>query len=279
MSDENKAKEIQQKMGNTQDMFRLTVEQEQESESLLDLDPLQLYFGEDYVINDKIKIRQPTIGDILEYGEANVYGAAGPFITNPTTHRVELWKAGIDWNKIDDYSFFMMQIQTIDPNYSPILFRDIDFSQFLPSVTERDGVEVPTLYNAVQDIEIDEPTFIHMCKYLQYMFNATPKVEHIKGSKNTKYEVICEDIMLRKKNKKIESQSSLLPMISFCLNHPGFKYKKSELKEVGIVEFMDSVKRLQIYESTNALMKGAYSGFMDTSKIDKNEFNFMRDVG
>ena len=48
--------------------------------------------------------------------------------------------------------------------------------------------------------------------------------------------------------------------------------------EVGIVEFMDSVQRLQIYESSTALMKGMYSGFLDTSKINKEELNFMRDI-
>ena len=63
------------------------------------------------------------------------------------------------------------------------------------------------------------------------------------------------------------------------LNHPGFKYKKSELKEVGIVEFMDSVKRLQTYESVMALMSGMYSGMIDTKKLDlKEELNWMRDL-
>jgi len=72
--------------------------------------------------------------------------------------------------------------------------------------------------------------------------------------------------------------SSLLPLISSCINHPGFKYNLNELREVNFVQFMDSVQRLQIYESTSALLKGAYSGFCDTSKIDKDEFNFMRDI-
>ena len=63
------------------------------------------------------------------------------------------------------------------------------------------------------------------------------------------------------------------------LNHPGFKYKKDELKEVGIVEFMDSVKRLQTYESVTALMSGMYSGMLDTSKLNlKEELNWMRDL-
>ena len=48
--------------------------------------------------------------------------------------------------------------------------------------------------------------------------------------------------------------------------------------DVGIVEFMDSVQRLQVYESSRALLAGSYSGFVDTSKIDKSQFDFMRDI-
>ena len=71
----------------------------------------------------------------------------------------------------------------------------------------------------------------------------------------------------------------MYPLISAMVNHPGFKYKKNELKEVGIVEFMDSVKRLQTYESVRALMSGMYSGMIDTSKLNlKEELNWMRDL-
>ena len=54
--------------------------------------------------------------------------------------------------------------------------------------------------------------------------------------------------------------------------------KLQELREVGLYQFMDSVKRLQIYESSRALLNGLYCGFSDLSKINKNEFNFMRDI-
>ena len=75
-----------------------------------------------------------------------------------------------------------------------------------------------------------------------------------------------------------EMTSSIQPLISSCVNHPGFKYKLHELKEVGVCEFYDSVNRLQIYESSTALMKGMYSGFIDGSKIKPEDYNFMREI-
>ena len=39
----------------------------------LDVDELQLYFGDDYIINDYIKITQPLVGRIVDCGEAQYF--------------------------------------------------------------------------------------------------------------------------------------------------------------------------------------------------------------
>jgi hypothetical protein len=72
------------------------------------------------------------------------------------------------------------------------------------------------------------------------MFNIFPKIELAKG-KATKEALIWDDEQALKKNKDKKYTSNLFPLVSSCLNHPGFKYKRSELKEVGICEFMDCV--------------------------------------
>ena len=41
---------------------------------------------------------------------------------------------------------------------------------------------------------------------------------------------------------------------------------------------MDSVKRIQKYEQSTAVLKGMYSGFVDGSKINPEQYNFMGDV-
>ena len=41
---------------------------------------------------------------------------------------------------------------------------------------------------------------------------------------------------------------------------------------------MYNIQLLQMYESTRALFGGMYSRMCDLSQVDKNEFNFMRDV-
>ena len=248
----------------------------------LDFNPLQVYFGDDYVINDRIIIHQPTIQNFIDCGEENIYGVITPFISNTTGCRVQLWDMGVDWNKISNQELFALMIKNIDYEYSKIIFGDINFSTFnLYEKKLEDGAIVPTLYSPVMNLEIDEKTMNKMCKYIQHAFYAFPPEEEFTSSKILKQELINNDkqkILLQKKEQKDKGKQSLLSMISFCLNHPGFKYKKNELREVCIAEFMDSVQRLQIYESTRALYSGMYSGMCDLSKVNKNEFNFMRDT-
>lgn len=238
-----------------------------------------MYFGEDYKIADGIVISQPTIGDIMTFGEERFNQVLNPFIVNPTSLRVVLWQQGKDWTEISDYELFYQLILQLQPtpNETSMLFGDLDFSKFnlYKRQDEIDGVIVEdiVLVNPEQKVLIDEEIYSHISCYLRTMFNIFPKVEKAKG-RTTKEWMIEEDI-LNSKSQPVQG-SNLLSMISFCLNHPGFKYKKSELKDLGIVEFYDSVQRLLIYESTTSLMKGVYSGFVDTSKIDKKEFDFMR---
>ena len=251
-------------------------------------DQLKMYFGDPYEVGNGITIYQPTVGQILEVGESDFYGTLYVFIANPTTYRVQLWDMGIDWNKIKDYELFMMMLQSVRPEISKIIFGDIDFTAFQPFTkttvqTNDDGeeeeVSVPTLYNQETEMELSEEYYTIIAEYLSVMFNIHPKIEHAKG-KLTKQSIIEEEkmnIALRQKEGKAD-ESGLLSLVSACVNHPGFKYKLQELRDVGICEFMDSVQRLQVYESSTALLKGMYSGFINSKGISSDSYNWMRSL-
>ena len=250
---------------------------------------LQLYFGDPYYASDKIQIFQPTIGGILEYdkqfGESEFWSMLNVFIGNTTSYRLLLWDMGIDWNKISDFQLFSLLIKTLKVEQTAILFGDLDLSQFDAYMktlssdenSEEENKQEQILWCPELDIEIDENIYNNIALYLRTMFNIFPKVEKAYG-KATKQWIIDEDRMNLKNAKKEDTTSTFLPLIESCCCHAGFKYKKNELREVGIYEFMRSVQRLQVYESTTALLKGMYSGFIDTKGIDKEEFDFMREI-
>ena len=159
-----------------------------------------------------------------------------------------------------------------------ILFKNIDITDFqlYKEKETEDSEEKLCLYSSTYDIKLYEEDYMQIAEYIREMLNIHPKVEKAKG-KTAKRWMIDEDKMnaLHRDEKNI---STLLPLVSACVNHPGFKYKLQELREVGIYQFMDSVQRLQIYESSRALLQGSYSGFCDTSKVPQDNFNFMRDI-
>ena len=263
---------------------------------------LRLYFGDPYPITEDITIYQPSLHEIMEYGETEFYSMLFIFIGNTTYRKLFLWENGLDWNKISDYELFINLVRMLPPDMTKVLFGDIDFTGFNlysrddpdPEPEPEEGLKgvaknkfafrlferTHTFINDEQGIEINAEVYHDIVKVLREMFRTYPKTEYT-ASKATKELLIKEEqdkIKKAKRERGDSEESTLLPLISFCVNHPGFKYKTSELKEIKINEFMDSVQRLQVYESTHALLGGMYSGFVDTKSIPNSQFDFMRSI-
>ena len=257
----------------------------------IEFDLLQCYFGEPYVIDIEdadgvITIYEPTVGDVVEYGEKRWYQNLSPYTCNTTTYRYMLNQNGIDWNTMSDFELFCGLYKTVEPQFNEIIFH-MDLSSFEPYHREIENENGETisklvLYNENLGIEINEMVYFHISQYLRLCFGNNPKEQITKDPflKDWYIQKDARDIYneeWRKKNGK-EKSNSILPIISGALNHPGFKYKSKELKELPIFQFTDSIQRLQIIESTKALLIGANSGMADHSKTDPELFNFMREV-
>lgn len=276
---EKKEEQLEERLeSNVIDMLDLTTPEIKEAHDTVD--KLKMYFGEDIIINDFITLKQPSVNTFIEYGENNIYGAMTLFISNSTAYRLPLWemKPRIDWTTLSDFEFFMLMARTTNYEFSQLIIPNVDFSTFVPYLNSE--TKEVCFGDPEGKVMIDEKLYKKISLNLRYMFNTFPKTEIVRG-KGAKRDVIFEEQVERKRRAREGTDvnnSSLLPMISFALNHPGFKYKRNELREIGIVEFMDSIQRLQVYEQTSSLMKGIYSGFVDTKKISKDQFNFMRDL-
>jgi len=251
-----------------------------------EFDKLQMYFGKPYVIDlesaqGSITVEIPTVGDIMELGEKKFYSTLGIFVTNTTSYRLMLDELKLDWNTLSDFELFCMLYPQIDSEASKLMFGDLDFKKFVLYKKQLpDQAETVVLWDKEDNIEINEEVYQHFAQYLRAVFNMYPD-EKITDDPVLKQWYLHKDqraLEIAQKTKKKEENTSILPLISACVNHPGFKYRPMELRHVNICEFYDSVKRLQIYENTTALLKGSYSVMIDSSKIDKEQFNFMRDA-
>lgn len=251
---------------------------------ILKFDMLQMYCGRPYVIDlpsadGKVVVYVPTMGRLIDIGEGRFYATLNLFTTNTTQYRLALSKANppIDWNEISDFELFMSLYKQADPEVVKMLFGDLEITKFEPFIKNQTE---KILYHEQAKVEINEEVYQHIAQYLRCVFHVhveekITKDPILKQMYLQKDAVALERANL-KKEKGSEEQSSIQPLLSFCVNHPGFKHSLKDIDEMSVCEFYDSVTRLQAYENTRALIQGSYSGMVDTSKIDKESFNFTR---
>lgn len=239
----------------------------------LEVSDLELYFGDDYVINDKIKIHQPTIGELIQC-ERSYFSTVYTLTAISSDMKSQLWDIGLDWNTVEDWQLFTMLAPTLSQDRTSILFGDLDFSQMklYPHPHVEDDV---VLADKPAGIIIDQMIYIRIVNYLRKLHNITPKVEKTK-SKTVKKWLIEED---RKKIELAQSKpfkSYLLPLISSVKVKQG--YTKNYVRNMGLYELFDDIARLQIIHNADHLLSAAYAGTIDMKKIDKKELNWMKEL-
>lgn len=241
--------------------------------NVLDFDELQMYFGEDYKVNDYITIHSPTLGEIIEMGERKYFSVVHVFTCIPSDMKSQLFDMGIDYEEISDFELFIMLSRGLKIEDSKIFFGDLDFEKFEIMKNENDQL---LLINQETGAIIDELAYKKISGYMCKYHGITQKIE--KAATKTVKRILIQldrDNIAKAQNEPYKSQ--LKSLVSAMMRYPGFKYKTSELKQCSYFEFMDTVRGAQIYVASTALLQGSYSGMIDTSKISKKEFNWMRD--
>lgn len=242
---------------------------------LMDFDELRLYFGEDIEINKYIKLRSPSVGDVVEYGEREYYATLHLLTAIPSDMKSQLFDIGIDYEEISDFELFYLLTRNLPVEKSRIFLYDLDLSKM--ELQENPDSKQAIMIMPNSDIVIDELAYNRIAGCLRKIHGIVPKVEHARN-KTTKKILINLDRQRLAKLKNTPYKSSLKYLISAMMRYPGFKYKTRELKQCSMYEFMDEVQGAQVYTSSIALLQGSYSGMVDTSKIDKKQFNWMRDL-
>ena len=242
-------------------------------DDIINVDYLKLYFGDPYVVNQYITIYQPTIGEIIEYGEREYFSMIQNITAIPSEMKSTLWDSGLDWTQVTDFQLFMMLAQSMSQKQTKIILGDIDLQRM--KIVENPQNGEPILKDPVTGAIIDEWSHKIMSAYLCKLHNLTKKVEKA-GNKFTKQVLIDEDRQKKEYSAKQPYKSFLVPLVSSIKVRQA--YTKDYVRNMGLYEFFDDVNRAQIIVSTDALLSGAYSGMMDTSKIPKSQFNWMRET-
>ena len=191
----------------------------------------------------------------------------------PSDMKSQLWDMGIDWCEIEPYDLFIMLAQTLTSDRTKILFGDLDFSKMKPFRNSQNGEIV--LADKESGVVIDQLIYTRIVNYLRKLHNITPKVEKTK-SKTVKKWLIEEDRNKIKNAQNKPFRSYLLPLISSIKVKQG--YTKDYVRNMGLYELFDDISRAQAIDMSSHLLNGAYCGMADLSKVDKSQFNWMREL-
>lgn len=186
------------------------------------IDQLKLFRGEGYKINDKILIRQPTLEEIVDFGEQRYFGLVRTICSTPADRKVEIWdKLHVFWEKIDEYDLFISLFQTLQKSEVSILFGDMDFTTF--KLGTQTGLPDLVLKNKDR-VVIDRAIHKLMTDYLRQIHKLKKNVDT--GFNDATRKIMIEDDrdeMALQMQKPF--QSLLLPLISSLTNCPEFKYR------------------------------------------------------
>lgn len=249
---------------------------------LFEVDELKVYRGQDLVINNKIRLRQPTLGEIegsgsSEFTEKNFFQTVHTLISTPSDMFAQLDECGINYEDLTNFDLFMLLFPQMDVEDIRLIFGDgINPKNFRREyVTNEDRY---VLADKENEIFVDEIIYQGIVQYLCLMFGTKQSDPMKIGNGWTK------QVMLQAAKDEAEAQKSrpyksiLKPLISSLVNHEGFKYGWDNVWEMKFAAFMDAVSRIQAISSARALLGGCYNGTIDMKKINKNELNYMRDL-
>lgn len=242
-------------------------------------DELKIYYGEDYVISKHIKIHQPTLSEICEYGEQEYYSMINQLTATPQSMKVQLWDKGIDYTTITPYILFYYLLHKLFPKEkTSIVFGALDFTKFIVT-TENDTDDI-VLYQEVDgdEVIINESIYNTIMNYLRQAHNI-PKDERIPANETTKMVLIEDDReeIERRKNEPYHSQ--LKNLVSAMINSEGFKYSHNEVWNMRINAFMDSVKRISKIKNAELLLQSGYSGFgVNLKDVSNKQLNWLGEL-
>ena len=242
-------------------------------------DELKIYRGEDFVISKHIILHQATLNEICDYGERDYYSMIYNFTATPQSLKVQLWDMGIDYTEITPYQLFYQLLYRMYPQEkTSIIFGDLDFSRF--QAMQRKDDESILLYQEIdgESVIIDEYTYNIIIDYLckSHFIERDLKMPMTKSAKMILIEDAREEM---EANKNKEYHSTLKNLVSAMINSEGFKYNHSQVWDMKINAFMDSVKRIGKIKNAQLLLQSGYSGFgVNLKEINNKQLDWLGEL-
>ena len=271
---------------------------------MFDIDELKIYRGSNIPITDKIIVMQPTIDQIIEFGEQKYFQTVHCLTGVGADFKWQLWDYfQIDYTTIDDFELFKKmiwrslssrkhiykeltenreqyeeQLKNISEedlaemlvNPLSLILKDIDLADF--EEYESDKCPETILYDKEHDITIDRFVYMRIVDAVRKI-HGFKRNNQLPGNEATKMILIDdardEAMMAAQKPYK----SVLMPLISALAVKTG-QLGNDDFWNTKVFMFFDAIKRINKIQDATLLLQGAYSGFASLKGVDKDRLDW-----
>lgn len=275
---------------------------------MFDIDELRIYRGSDIPITDKIIVIQPTLDQIIEFGEKRYFQSVHQLTGVGADFKWQLWDYfQIDYTTIDDYELFKKMIwrslsskkhiynelmENQDKyaeelkkiseedltemlvNPLSLILKDIDLADF--EEYESDKCQETILYDKEHDITIDRFVYAKIVDAVRKI-HGFKRNDQVPANDITKMFLIDdarEEAMLAAQKPY---KSVLKPLISALAAKTG-QLGNDNIWNVKVNMFFDSIKRINKIQDATLLLQGAYSGFASLKGVDKDRLDWAGEI-
>ncbi len=275
---------------------------------MFDIDDLKIYRGSDIRITDKIIVTQPTIDQIIEFGEKRYFSAVHTLTGVGADFKWQLWDyLGIDYTTIEDFELFKKMIcpmlsskkkiynelmahkeeyeeqlnKMTEEDLNELLFnpvslvlKDIDFADFEEYESDKNNETI--LYDKEHDITIDRFVYARMVDTVRKI-HGFKRNNQVPANDITKMFLIDDAREEAMATAQKPYKSVLKPLISALAVKTG-QLGSDSIWNTKVNMFFDAIKRINKIQDATLLLQGAYSGFASLKGIDKERLDWAGEI-
>ena len=275
---------------------------------MFEIDELKIYKGSDIRITDKIVVIQPTIDQIIEFGEKRYFQTVHTLTGVGADFKWQLWDYfGIDYTTIDDFELFKKMIcpmlsskkkiynelmahkeeyeeqlnKMTEEDLEELLFnpislvlKDIDFADFEEYESDKNNETI--LYDKEHDITIDRFVYARMVDAVRKI-HGFKRNNQLPANDITKMFLIDDAREEAMAASQKEYKSVLKPLISALAVKTG-QLGSNSIWNTKVNMFFDAIKRINKIQDAELLLQGAYSGFASLKGVDKTRLDWAGEI-
>lgn len=241
------------------------------------MDEAMLLAGGYLVTDNKIKVKHPTIREVVEFGEFDYFNTINLFTLKPYDLMVQLDDMGIDYVDLSNYDLFILLYQSSNNKHGLnwLLDYDYDFKLYKDNST---GLYL--LYDKSTNKSIDIVVYSQISDYIKKVNMISNKTTFNPANKRARKFIIDNE---RRKQKRLQkrlnqTESQITNLVSALVwgNTSGINY--SNIWDLYIYQFFDGVSRLQKIKEYTNIMQGYYAGTIDLKNINTEEVNWLTKI-